>query len=685
MKKTIKSFLVAAAALFAFTACTEEPALDDLGGKYPAPDNYTMNNLLFEERVQGESVHNFNLIVATEGLTLEGETYSGNGAALSLKLLDNKSTLTTQSYTAATADKAKKGNYIIGEGGSQILVVENGTVTPKNIVSGEVIVTIFQEQYNLYGTLWLADESIAKFDATIDLPNHGDLLVKTKLTQVFAAQSNLANGQNTISLSLGTAGISSEIDMTTYQTIWKGEGFYFKTDLYSADGYLHEGVYKAGSAVGVVNEGEFGIGYDNEAFGAWGLNWGTCWIAVPDGTTTSTKISEGEIVVTKKNGKYTISYLYGDIWCEFTGAIADVDPDAGSGDSGNTDTDTTEYVELTELTSAQSNVANGTPSLTIKMSDGNWSVTYDPTTYQPTYTGAGNYLAMDIYSADGKLYTGTYVANTVGGVLAEGQFGIGYDTTMEWFGQVYEMFNWGTCWWTVDADAETIETAEKVLAGEVDVLVMGENLVIKLRSEVVNAKFTCPVADFKDGAGNAIEVVNLGGNDEPAEPGDADTTEYEELTRLDYAAVNKDFTTQAPTSVSLNMANESWTVSYDTGAPVYTGEGNYLSTDIYTADGKLHTGTYVANTEGGVLAEGQFGIGYDKPEWNGYNWGTCWWAVADGAATPEKVLDGEMDILVEGENLVIKLRSTLVNAKFTYPVANLKETFTGTAIEVVAE
>ena len=74
MKKTIKSFLVAAAALFAFTACTEEPALDDLGGKYPAPDNYTMNKLLFEERVQGESVHNFNLIVATEGLTLEGET-----------------------------------------------------------------------------------------------------------------------------------------------------------------------------------------------------------------------------------------------------------------------------------------------------------------------------------------------------------------------------------------------------------------------------------------------------------------------------------------------------------------------------------------------------------------------------------------------------------------------------------
>ena len=110
MKKTIKSFLFAFEALFDFSACTEVPAIDDLNGKYPEPDTYTMNSLLFEERVQGESVHNFNLIVATEGLTLEGETYAGSGAALSLKLLDNKSTLTTQSYTAATADKAKKGN-----------------------------------------------------------------------------------------------------------------------------------------------------------------------------------------------------------------------------------------------------------------------------------------------------------------------------------------------------------------------------------------------------------------------------------------------------------------------------------------------------------------------------------------------------------------------------------------------
>ena len=681
MKKTIKSFLVAAAALFAFTACTEEPALDDLGGKYPAPDNYTMNNLLFEERVQGESVHNFNLIVATEGLTLEGETYAGSGAALSLKLLDNKSTLTTQSYTAAAADKAKKGNYIIGEGGSQLLVVENGTVTPKNIVSGEVIVTLFQEQYNLYGTLWLADESIAKFDATIDLPNHGDLLVKTKLTKVLSVAKN--NGILTINL--GTA--KAEATAGMYGVEITGEGNYLALDIYSADGFLHEGTYTPSAQGGTVGAGEYGIGWDpGDIYNiGWAFtDWGTCWwtIGTPN---TAVKILEGNIEVTKKGGKYTISYLNGDIWFEFTGAIADVDPDAGSGDSGNTDTDTTEYVELTELTSAQSNVANGTPSLTIKMSDGNWSVTYDPTTYQPTYTGAGNYLAMDIYSADGKLYTGTYVANTVGGVLAEGQFGIGYDTTMEWFGQVYEMFNWGTCWWTVDADAETIETAEKVLAGEVDVLVMGENLVIKLRSEVVNAKFTCPVADFKDGQGNAIEVVN----NAPATPEEPEF-DGEKLTQLMSAQSN--VANGAP-SLTIKMSDGNWSVTYDptTYQPTYTGAGNYLAMDIYSADGKLYTGTYVANTVGGVLAEGQFGIGYDTTmEWFGqvyemFNWGTCWWTVdadAETIETAEKVLDGTVEVEVKGENLVITLESEVVNAQFIYPVADFKDG-NGNAIEVI--
>ena len=133
---------------------------------------------------------------------------------------------------------------------------------------------------------------------------------------------------------------------------------------------------------------------------------------------------------------------------------------------------------------------------------------YNAATYSNVFTADGAYLAMDIYTADGKLYTGTYVANTVGGVLEEGQFGIGYDGSMEMPWGPFEFTNWGTCWWTVEGG---VAAAEKVTSGTIEVAVVGDNLVIKLRSEVVNAKFTYPVADFKDGQGNAIEVVNSNG------------------------------------------------------------------------------------------------------------------------------------------------------------------------------
>ena len=651
MKKTIKSFLVAAAALFAFTACTEEPALDDLGGKYPAPDTYEMDNLLFEERVQGESVHNFNLIVATEGLTLEGETYSGNGAALSLKLLDNKSTLTTQSYTAAAADKAKKGNYLVGEGGSQLLVVENGTVTPKNIVSGEVIVTLFQEQYNLYGTLWLADESIAKFDATIDLPNHGDLVVKTKLTKVLSVAKN--NGILTINL--GTSKVESApnayggVDMT-------GEGNYLALDIYTPDGFLYEGTYTPSAQGGTVGAGEYGIGWDpGDIYNiGWAFtDWGTCWwtIGTPN---TAQKILEGNIEVTKKNGKYTISYLYGDIWFEFTGAIADVDPDGGNTDGG--DTDTTEYEELDTFIYAECKIPYGSNTLTFYATTDGLTAAYNGWGGLKDYVGSGNALCIDVHTADGKLYTGSYKVNATPGVTNAGEFGQGYD---------FEMmggFDWGTCWSVVEDG--TLASITKVSDGEVDVLIDGDNLVVKLRSTVVNAKMIIPVADFKDGQGNAIEIVN----NAPAVP---EEPEYVECTNLFVSQVNTDGTNYY--GITIKAATEDVTVTTEGWNTSFSGNGNYLSIDIYTADGKLRTGSYVANTEGGVLAEGQFGIGYDNAAYGdwGLNFGTCWWTVTDGATSAVKVLDGTMEVEVDGDNLVITLESEVVNAQMIVPVADL--------------
>lgn len=150
----------------------------------------------------------------------------------------------------------------------------------------------------------------------------------TVLSVLQQAQSNVANGTNSVTMQLATDGISQSMDWTTWQTVWTGEGGYLALDLYSDDGYLHEGVYTPCAVGGVINPGEFGIGYDTTM--QWGdqvyemKDWGTCWWAVSGGAAVASKITGGIITVTKLEGdkawriawgeKYPVEYIFeGDI------------------------------------------------------------------------------------------------------------------------------------------------------------------------------------------------------------------------------------------------------------------------------------------------------------------------------------------------------------------------------------
>ena len=125
------------------------------------------------------------------------------------------------------------------------------------------------------------------------------------LTVLQQAQANKDN--KLVTMQLATEGISQEFDMTTYQNVWKGEGKYIAIDLYSEDGYLHDGQYRASAQGGVVNAGEFGIGYD--ATVEWGdqtftmPDWGTCLWTVTGGKATAEKITSGLIDVTSREEK----------------------------------------------------------------------------------------------------------------------------------------------------------------------------------------------------------------------------------------------------------------------------------------------------------------------------------------------------------------------------------------------
>ena len=411
--KLIYKVFAAAAGILALSSCVED-AIQPLTGKYEKPASYELNTLVAQSVEKGDKTRTF---------TVE---LSGSNATLSMKLVGDKYFLADGSYTPATADQAKKNTYIVGNGGT--------TFNNIPVESGSIKIAQGTGTYSFSGILWLADESIVDFKSTVNLAYEPDP-EPIKLTQVISATSNVANGTNSVTINLGTDGISSTIDPSTWQTVWTGEGNYLAVDFYSADGFLYPGTYKPSATGGVIAEGEYGIGWDPGDL--WGIgmvfeNWGTCWWTVSGGATSAEKISEGDIIVEKSGSKYTITYNHNGLWMVYSGKIEAVDPNGGSGSAG----DDTDYTELTNLISATSNVANGTKSLTMNLGTDGISSTTDPTTWQTVWTGTGNYLALDIYSADGYLHEGTYTACAVGGTINEDDHMFGLSCAKK-YGGVY--------------------------------------------------------------------------------------------------------------------------------------------------------------------------------------------------------------------------------------------------------
>ena len=646
MKLIYKIFAVAASIL-ALSSCVES-AIGPMTGKYEKPVVYEMNTLASQSVEKGDKYRTFTV-----------ELSGDNNTSMTLKMVNDKYFLADGSYTPAPADQAKKNTYIVGNGGTTFnnIPVETGSI---KVAQGE-------GTYSFAGILWLADESVIEIKSTVALVYEADP-EPVKLSTVLSATSNLANGTKSLTINLGTDGISSTAEPPTWQPVWTGTGNYLALDIYSADGYLHEGTYTASAAGGTINEGEFGIGWDPGDIWNIGIafeNWGTCWWDVAGGAATiNQKVTEGSVTVTRKGSKWVIELVSGEgksmLWTKFEGAIdALTDPALGGG--GNVDD--TDYVELTKLLSATKNQG----LLTINMAQDGISSTTDPNTWQTTWEGEGNYLAADIYSADGKLYTGEYKACAVGGAVGEGEFGIGYDTTVDWGWGPMEMKDWGTCWWTV-ADGAT--SAVKILDGTMTVAMEGDNVVIKLKSSIVNAKFTYPVAQFVDGTGAPIEVVNLGGGG-----GNNPAPDYTEFTKLLIVQPNQAYNesgqpTGEYTSFTLKVGTDGmYTEVVNNGWYDETkikGTGQVLSIDFYTADGTVAAGTYTACEVGGTINEGEFGIGYDVEMWGTQMvWGTCVTPYeSDTAGTIEKVTDGTVTVEISGDVYTITLESSNINARY---------------------
>lgn len=455
----LKNILMAAAVLV-LGSCTKS-AIAPLDDVYQKPEKFNSTELVSSSVVKLDGVRCFNIELADAG------------AKFNLKFYCDKYYLEPVTYSAADAASIKKGFYLVGEGGSTY-TKDGKTVA---IDHGGISVSANGSNYSFDGIVWLADGNIVKFNAKATLVYEPDP-EPVRLVNVLSANAN----PGVVSIQLAQDGISSTQN-PDWSTSWTGEGYYLTLDLYSADGFLHEGIYKANSVGGVVSEGEFGIGYDTTVDWGWGpmemKDWGTCWWTVANGATSAQKILSGTVTVSRNGSRWTIELQSGDgkemLWTTFTGEIPALTDPSSSGE--------VKYKELTKVLSANTQNAG---LITFQFATDGVSSTYDAPTWTTTYSGTGNYLALDIYSADGKLAPGTYNACATGGAIGAGEFGIGYDTEM-WGNQFYD---WGTCWWTVTDGATS---AQKVLDGTVTVSVDGGNYTVALQSSTVNARYVGPI------------------------------------------------------------------------------------------------------------------------------------------------------------------------------------------------
>ena len=211
--------------------------------------------------------------------------FTGNGATLETRLV---------AFDALLAPF----EYVLGADEIGNAIAANTKLNGQPVKDGYVLVTKKDKDYQVIANL---DSKSFVWTGSLPFTQDPDPLV---LSVVQQAQANKDN--HLVTMQLATEGIAQTMN-ESWQTVWTGEGYYLALDLYSEDGYLHDGNYTASAEGGVVNPGEFGIGYD--ATVEWGdqtftmPDWGTCLWTVSGGAATAEKITAGLVNVTSREEK----------------------------------------------------------------------------------------------------------------------------------------------------------------------------------------------------------------------------------------------------------------------------------------------------------------------------------------------------------------------------------------------
>ncbi|GHV21514.1 hypothetical protein FACS189428_2040 [Clostridia bacterium] len=165
MKKILVLFTYLLALACILTSC-ENDVIDPLSGKYPIPENYTLNKVLVQNVQKNEKSRTFTLTLSTDGLN--GIT-NGTGDYLMIEFIGSRNNyfLVAGAYTAAAnASSPATGTYIPGQdnaSGTYWYSINNGAVANKlKVREGRLDVAKNGDTYTISGLLMLEDKSILK-------------------------------------------------------------------------------------------------------------------------------------------------------------------------------------------------------------------------------------------------------------------------------------------------------------------------------------------------------------------------------------------------------------------------------------------------------------------------------------------------------------------------------------------
>jgi hypothetical protein len=647
MKLKLATILFAASVMASITSCEEknlgEAQLPPLAGEIVLTD------------VLGTSGSR-----VSPNYVLGVELGNSSGAVLEAKFASPAPTLQSGAYTEASASYATAGNYITGADGTTLTL--NGE---KHLVTaGTINLNAVDGTYTLKGIVKLNNGENYSISWTgSGLAWEGLPQLKT-LNTVLSAQSNLASGQNSITLNLSDGNFTSEMDMTTYQTVYKGSGNYLAIDLYSEDGYLAAGTYKPSAQGGAINKGEYGIGWDPGDIYGIGMvfeNWGTCWWTVNETATPQTsaeKILTGDITVALNGTVYTITVDNGDLYAQFVGEIPQVTKPAAPADPWEISGSVVfqhEGVSYTMTDDTANNQTSGGAALEgvslywIQINDaaGNLVAELDLVTKQGATSLAGEYKVTSYPDEVGEAGNGFYIdLGAMGwgeGVMSGGTILYGPDGTA----------------YVIDADKSQIKVTEN--KGQTIIIVKGTTNGATIAGKYVIGEVQedeggeggsgcgCDCDGCKDCTGseggnddggdsfNGVQLIGLGG-------------------WIDYGMFGMNMVGIDLYSAGCEVTNSWWQYTY-------TGTGNHLKLELYCEGGVITPGVYQIVTVGSAPEPGQVKAGDDTG-------GSEWYTVTDG--TPSlvgKITDGTVTIEQSGDIYTLTVQSSICNAQYVGPLA----------------